>query len=101
MLYEVITAKEVTDEDGSVSYVVAEAPYPSQCVQPIASYAKWGDIGTPGNSLPLIMIYDPTWERTECAVGELLGSSVNEEGILVLNIDEYYIPPSEYRNNFV
>lgn len=48
------------------------APYPSQCVQPVADYERWGDIsaesGLPDNRLPIIMTYDATWERTECEV---------------------------------
>lgn len=44
------------------------APYPSQCVQPVASYAKWGDIERDYNALPLMMTYDPTWNRTEAEV---------------------------------
>jgi hypothetical protein len=60
------------------------APYPSQCVQPIASWQRWGDISTvvdtdnPSyerleealyNTIPTVKTYDPTWERTEFAVG--------------------------------
>jgi len=48
------------------------APYPSQCVQPVANFEQWGDIssktGLDNNLLPIVMTYDPTWERTECAV---------------------------------
>ncbi|MDW7771944.1 MAG: hypothetical protein SCH71_03545 [Desulfobulbaceae bacterium] len=48
------------------------APYPSQCVQPVANFDQWGDIssktGLPDNLLPIIMTYDATWERTECEV---------------------------------
>ncbi|MBU4264003.1 MAG: hypothetical protein KKC76_19280 [Proteobacteria bacterium] len=48
------------------------APYPSQCVQPVADTVRWGDIssktGLPVNHLPLIIAYDSTWERTECEV---------------------------------
>lgn len=46
------------------------APYPSQCVQPMADFERWGDIssktGFNNNRIPIIMSYDPTWERTEC-----------------------------------
>ncbi|MFA7453792.1 MAG: hypothetical protein WCZ10_04975 [Desulfobulbaceae bacterium] len=48
------------------------APYPSQCVQPVANFEQWGDIssktGLSDNLLPIIMTYDATWERTECEV---------------------------------
>ena len=48
------------------------APYPSQCVQPVADFERWGDIssktGLDENRLPLTITYDPTWERSECAV---------------------------------
>jgi len=57
------------------------APYPSQCVQPVADFDRWGDISTKtgiatdydgdgnnDNLLPLLMTYDATWERTECEV---------------------------------
>lgn len=48
------------------------APYPSQCVQPVANFERWGDIsaktGLDENRLPLIMTYDATWDRTECEV---------------------------------
>ena len=48
------------------------APYPSQCVQPVADAVRWGDIssktGLPANHLPMLITFDPTWERTECEV---------------------------------
>ncbi|MCJ7602959.1 MAG: hypothetical protein MUO63_15860 [Desulfobulbaceae bacterium] len=48
------------------------APYPSQCVQPVADAVRWGDIssktGLSENRLPLVITYDSTWERTECEV---------------------------------
>ena len=48
------------------------APYPSQCVQPLADSERWGDIssksGLDNNRIPITMSYDPTWERTECDV---------------------------------
>lgn len=48
------------------------APYPSQCVQPIADSERWGDIssktGLINNRIPIIMTYDATWERTECEI---------------------------------
>lgn len=60
------------------------APYPSQCVQPVASWARWGDLSqvvgpenasylvlqdVQFNTIPTVKTYDPTWERTEFAVG--------------------------------
>lgn len=100
-----IYAKEITSSTGAVSYVQANAPYPSQCVQPTANYAKWGDIreksGTiTGNTLPLIMLYDPTWGRTECAVGKLESSTVDSiTGELTTVINEYFIQPGETFND--
>lgn len=87
-------SKEVTNSDGTISYVLAEAPYPSQCVQPIANYDKWGNIGRFGNTIPLIMLYDATWGRTECTVGELVSATVDSStGELINVIDEYFIEP--------
>ncbi|BCS98363.1 hypothetical protein DSLASN_39950 [Desulfoluna limicola] len=55
---------EYTTEDGDT----AIAPTPSHCVQPVASFARWGDIGTPDNLIPLVKTYDATWGRTECEI---------------------------------
>ncbi len=48
------------------------APYPSQCVQPLADFERWGDISSKSeldnNRIPIVMSYDATWERTECEV---------------------------------
>ncbi|MBC2737569.1 MAG: hypothetical protein HF981_24625 [Desulfobacteraceae bacterium] len=70
-------AAEVVDPDETITYVLAEAPIPSLCVQPVADYARWGDISSQTdldhNRLPLIMSYDATWFRTECEVGQLIG----------------------------
>lgn len=75
-------AAEVIDGE-NVTYALTTAIYPSQCAQPIADFAKWGDIspmtGLDGNRLPLIVTYDATWTRSECEVGELIGQpSVDE-----------------------
>lgn len=52
------------------------APYPSQCVQPVADSVRWGDIssktGLDENRLPLDYIYDATHSTTECAVTDAL-----------------------------
>ncbi|MFH1216067.1 MAG: hypothetical protein V1706_06170 [Pseudomonadota bacterium] len=59
----------INDLTGDIYY---PAPYPSQCVQPVADTVRWGDISTktglPVNHLPLVITYDSTWERTECEV---------------------------------
>ena len=64
-------------EISETAYELAAAPYPSQCVQPVADYAKWGNIfeksGLDFNRLPLVLTYDATWERTECEVNQLIG----------------------------
>jgi hypothetical protein len=79
VLTEVFATYTVTDEEtgeyvvnpltGDIYYA---APYPSQCLQPVADYGRWGDIfaktGLADNRLPLLMTYDATWERTECEV---------------------------------
>lgn len=79
VLTEDFATYTVTDEEtgdyipnpltGDIYYA---APYPSQCIQPVADYERWGDIssktGLDNNRLPLLMTYDPTWERTECEV---------------------------------
>ena len=79
VLTEAFATYTVTDEEtgdyvinpltGDIYYA---APYPSQCLQPVADYGRWGDIsaktGLDNNRLPLLMTYDATWERTECEV---------------------------------
>jgi hypothetical protein len=59
----------INPDTGTIWY---PAPYPSQCVQPVANAERWGDIsektGLDDNRLPLIMTYDATWDRTECEV---------------------------------
>jgi hypothetical protein len=84
--------REVTE----TTYELAEAPYPSQCVQPVADYNKWGKINDNDNRLPLIMTYDATWQRTECEVGELVSLELDENtGILTYDINEYFVPPCQ------
>jgi len=88
-----------------VTYEVATSPYPSQCVQPVADYGKWGDIWgdpTKQNALPLIITYDATWGRSECAVGELVDATVDPvNGTLNLNVDEYFIEPGGSWNGLI
>jgi hypothetical protein len=85
----------------NVTYELGWAPYPSQCVQPVADYEKWGDIWgdpeKPFNALPLVMTYDATWTRTECAVGELVGLPVVDDitGAITTEINDYFIPPCD------
>lgn len=72
------------------------APYPSQCVQPLADSVKWGDIssktGLINNRIPIVMTYDPTWERTECEIdpGLFIASGETWEGITYYK-DIYWI----------
>ena len=95
-------AKEVDGDE--VTYELAESPYPSQCVQPVADYSKWGDISSKtkldNNRLPLIITYDATWGRSECAVGMLKEDeepTVNPDGTLNFEnkVNDYFIPPGE------
>jgi len=87
----------VNPEDETTIYGVAQSPYPAQCVQPIASYERWGDIssktGLTKNRLPMVVTYDATWNRSECAVGQLVAPpTVNSAtGELSFNINPYFI----------
>jgi len=79
-------------------YELAYAPFPGQCVQPVADFAKWDSIdavtGLDFNRVPLVSTYDATWERTECEVGELLGVTVDAAtGAISLNVNPYFVPP--------
>lgn len=69
------------------------APTPSQCVQPLASFARWGDLSSPENlaafpeyadiefnKIPVTMSYDATWNRTEFAVGMVDRANFIEAG---------------------
>lgn len=97
---EPVLSKEYAQYAYEVSegvYELRQAPSPSHCVQPIADYAKWGEIngvtGLTFNRLPLVMTYDATWERTECEVGQLLGIDINKTtGEITYNINEYFVP---------
>ncbi|MHB8790473.1 MAG: hypothetical protein ACYDBT_11390 [Desulfobulbaceae bacterium] len=79
------------------------APYPSQCLQPVADFERWGDIsaktgiatdfngdGNNDNLLPLVMTYDPTWERTECEVSPAIFIQGSVEGGETWNGVTYY-----------
>lgn len=111
---EPILTDEVADyavEDGSGGYKLEPAPYPSQCVQPVADYEKWDDIssatGLDRNRLPLIMTYDAQWTRTECEVGQLVGEHQIDPltGDIITPdcsdtvtdncINRYFLPPDE------
>lgn len=78
-------------QSGSIWYA---APYASQCVQPVASYERWGDIsaktGLDKNLIPLSMVYDPTWDRTECEVGL---QTIYPDGTIA--VDPWFIGPGE------
>lgn len=93
-------AAEVIDGE-EVTYALGVAPYPSQCVQPVADYNKWGDIssetGLDKNRLPLVVTYDATWTRSECAVGQLVGEPVVDPatGAMTLTVNDYFIPPCD------
>lgn len=71
------------------------APYPSQCVQPVADVVRWGDISSktslPANHLPLVIAYDSTWERTECEVAStvFIASGDSWDGVTYYS-DIYY-----------
>ncbi len=88
------------DEDTGDIIGVQLTIEPSGCVQPVASYARWGDIsprtGLSHNRLPLVMSYDATWGRTECEVGKYIDSDrdgspdYTTEGLVV---QEWFIPP--------
>jgi len=58
------------------------APYPSQCVQPVADFERWGDIfsktGLKENRLPLDYIYDATHFTTECTVTDAIFLTAGE-----------------------
>lgn len=99
VLTEDFATYTVTDEDtgayvpnpltGDIYYA---APYPSQCLQPVADYERWGDIssktGLDNNRLPLLMTYDATWERTECEVPHELFIDAETE---TWNDNTYYV----------
>lgn len=88
-----------TDDDG-VGDTAARSPFPAMCVQPVANYARWGDISTQTgltkNRLPLVITYDATWNRSECAVAQLTEDpSVDETGSLNLGAvtNPYFVEP--------
>lgn len=92
-------------------YELASAPFPSQCVQPVADYSRWGtidgDTGLDFNRLPLLMTYDATWERTECEVCQLVGNQTIDTATGAFTTPEcsdeitddclnrFFIPPDE------
>lgn len=90
--------EDTENPDGTVTYSVQQSPYPAQCVQPTASYQRWGDIGGRSglskNRLPLVITYDPTWKRSECEVGQLVSTDV-DQGELALEINHYFIEPCD------
>lgn len=91
-------AEAGVDDNGNPIYEAKQSPYPAQCVQPVANFDRWGNInsktGLTKNRLPLIITYDATWQRSECAVGEISGDvTANTDGELTIPINEYFIPP--------
>lgn len=72
------------------------APYPSQCVQPVADAVRWGDIssktGLPANHLPLVIAYDSQWERTECEVENTIFIANGETWDEVIYYSDIYYP---------
>lgn len=86
--------------DETPIYGAAQSPYPALCVQPVASYERWGDIsGTTGltnNRLPLVITYDATFGRSECEVGQVdVDEVVADEstGELTIPVDIYFVEP--------
>jgi len=97
MLTENYGIYAAVSEDGNAETFVA--PYPSQCVQPLASYDRWGSITElDNNRLPMVAIYDTTWFRTECEVGEIVEVRIiqgeeGEEAEIV--VGGYFIEPGD------
>jgi hypothetical protein len=89
------------NEDETPIYGAAQSPYPAQCVQPVANYARWGNINATGktgltkNRLPMVITYDATWNRSECAVNQLDGEVTAdlETGELTIPVNPYFIEP--------
>ena len=106
ILTENFVAYQVVAEDTQLPVICPEtgnywwpAPTPSQCVQPVASFNRWGDLSSDANAnhpyhsvlekvrfntIPLVMTYDPTWGRTEFSVGTLKADGT---------LDSYFIQP--------
>ncbi|MBU4036452.1 MAG: hypothetical protein KKA35_08495 [Proteobacteria bacterium] len=98
-------AAEIDVVDEIPVYGAAQSPYPAQCVQPVASYERWGDIssktGLTKNRLPMVVTYDATWNRSECEVGQLDGE-VNADpvtGELTMPVNQWFIEPCEKDEN--
>jgi hypothetical protein len=70
--YQVLDDYDVPVPNPATGTLYYPAPYPSQCVQPVADSVRWGDISTKTglseNRLPLDYIYDATHSTTDCAV---------------------------------
>ena len=87
--------------DETPIYGAARSPYPAMCVQPVANFARWGDIsprtGLSKNRLPMVITYDATWNRSECEVGKLTGAVVADPvtGVLDIPIDPWFVGPGE------
>jgi len=74
--YQVLDDYDVPVPNPDTGTLYYPAPYPSQCVQPVADSVRWGDIssktGLDENRLPLDYIYDATHSTTDCAVTDAL-----------------------------
>jgi hypothetical protein len=91
-------AETGVDANDNPTYEAQQSDYPALCVQPVASFERWGDIssktGLTRNRVPLVITYDATFDRSECEVGEINGNvTVSPDGDLVIPINEYFIPP--------
>ncbi|MFT5700091.1 MAG: hypothetical protein ACI8ZB_002962 [Desulforhopalus sp.] len=94
-------AAEIYEDDSEIpTYVVAQSPYPAQCVQPVASYERWGDISSvtllTKNRLPMTISYDPTWGRSECEVGQLepgVDITADANGVLTIPVNQWFVEP--------
>ena len=87
--------------DETPVYGAARSPYPALCVQPVANYARWGDIsvrtGLGGNRLPMVITYDATWNRSECSVNKLIGAPTVDpaSGEMYFQVNSYFIEPCD------
>ncbi|MDP3695888.1 MAG: hypothetical protein Q8R42_07235 [Desulfocapsaceae bacterium] len=88
--YQVLDDYDVPVPNPATGTLYYPAPYPSQCVQPVADSVRWGDISTKTglseNRLPLDYIYDATHSTTDCAVTDAVFLAAGE----VWNSVTYY-----------
>ncbi|MBU4030543.1 MAG: hypothetical protein KJ617_17070 [Proteobacteria bacterium] len=88
--YQVLDDYDVPVANPDTGTLYYPAPYPSQCVQPVADSVRWGDISSKTvlneNRLPLDYIYDATHSTTDCAVTDAVFLAAGE----VWNSVTYY-----------